>query len=373
MHARLMALGPMLTAAFSLVTLLPLSLSAQDAKVQDALHKADGYLVSLTAQGSFRGSVLVGINGKVVLDKGYGFADEEWNAPNSPETKFRIFSLTKQFSGACILLLQERNLLNVQDPVSKYIGDLPVAWRPITVHQLLTHTSGIPNYPEVSQRAKELERIGATPREMLALVAAKPLEFKPGTQLHYSNTGYILLGMIIEQVSGQSYAQFLKKNIFEPLGMQSSGYDDQSIILKNRASGYSLQNGHVINAPLGDMSFPFAAGAIYSTVEDMYRWNEALTEPGRLLTSHSLQQMFAVYPETTAYGEQNYGYGVVITHRFGKLLYYHGGGWYGFSSIMQRYPTERVCIIVLSNLEKGTDAADHIAYDLFGQSLPPAK
>ena len=352
-----------------LILLWPFSAAAQDTAQQQALSKVDDYLSSLTKQGKFRGSALVGIDGKVVFAKGYGYADEEWNAPNSPQTKFRIFSLTKQFTGACILLLQERNLLRVQDTVSKYLNDLPGAWQSITIHQLLTHTSGIPNYPEVSPRAKELERLGATPHQMLDLVATRPLDFKPGTALHYSNTGYILLGMIIEKVSGKSYSDFLKKNIFERIGMESSGYDNQAVILKNRASGYAIRDGNIVNAPFGDMSFPFSAGGIYSTIEDMYRWSEALSQPGKLLTEQSLKQMFAVYPETTAFGGQNYGYGIVIAHRFGRLLYYHGGGWYGFSSIIQTYPKEHLCIIILSNLETNTDAADWIASDLFHEPL----
>jgi len=158
--------------------------------------------------------------------------------------------------------------------------------------------------------------------------------------------------------------------------MENSGYDNQSLILKNRASGYAVHDGRAVNAEFGDMSVPFAAGGIYSTVEDLYRWSEALATPGRLLSAQSLQRMFGIYPETTAFGGQNYGYGVVIAHRFDRLLYYHGGGWYGFSSVMQRYPKEHLSIIVLSNLEDGThpwDAADRIAADWFGEPLPAAK
>jgi D-alanyl-D-alanine carboxypeptidase len=356
-----------------LVLLCSCAAFAQNVKREHALKKSDAYLSNLTAKNLFRGSVLVGVDGKIIFEKGYGLADEEWNQPNTPVTEFRIFSMTKQFTGACILLLQERGLLSVQDTVSKYVDNLPDSWGSITIHQLLTHTSGIPNYVGVSQRAKELERLGVTPREIVDLVATMPLDFKPGTQLRYTNTGYILLGMIIEKVSGQTYAAFLKKNIFGPLGMEHSGYDNQSAILKKRASGYSNRDGHLVNADFGEMSFPFAAGGIYSTVEDLYRWNEALTQPGKLLSTHSLDQMFAIYPETTAYGGQNYGYGVVIAHRFRRLLYYHAGGWYGFSSIMQRYPKEHLCIVVLSNLEQGTDAADRIAADLFDQPLETAK
>jgi CubicO group peptidase (beta-lactamase class C family) len=352
-----------------------LSAIAQGKETEGVLRDADSYIASQAAKDSFRGTILVGINGKIAFEKGYGFANEEWSIPNSPSTVYRIFSMTKQFTGACILLLEERGLLKVQDPVSKYISDLPESWKTITIHELLTHTSGIPNYPDMNPRAKELERLGATPREMLAIAATKPLEFKPGTNLNYSNTGYILLGMVIEKISGQTYAEFLKKNIFDHLGMLNSGYDNQSLILKNRASGYSTRDGRVINADFGDMRFPFAAGGIYSTVEDIFRWNEALTKPGSLLTAQSLDQMFAIYPETTAYGGQNYGYGVVIAHKFGKLLYYHAGGWYGFGSMLERYPNERICIVVLANTDHTSPGgiADHIAAALFGQPPPVAK
>jgi D-alanyl-D-alanine carboxypeptidase len=367
-------LGYRICISLAFATLCVLSGIAQDVNTNAALKSADDYIASQVANGSFRGAVLVGMNGKIAFEKGYGLANEEWGIPNGPSTEYRIFSMTKQFTGACILLLEERGLLGVQDPVSKYVSDLPDSWQPITIHQLLTHTSGIPNYPDMTPRAKELARVGATPREILAIAATKPLEFNPGTKLNYTNTGYILLGMIIEKVSGQSYADFLRKNIFAPLSMEHSGYDDQSLILKNRASGYSVRDGHTVNADFGDMSWPFSAGGIYSTVEDIFRWNEALTLAGRLLTAHSLKQMYAVYPETTAYG-QNYGYGVVIAHRFGKLLYYHGGGWNGFESVVQRYPAEHVCIVVLSNTQNATpwDIGDHIASALFGQPPPAPK
>lgn len=336
------------------------------------LHRIDSYLALQTAQGAFRGSVLVGVNGHIAFEKGYGLANEEWSVANTPTTKFRIASLTKQFTGACILLLQERGLLSVHDPISKYVSDLPDAWKLITLHQLLTHTSGIANFTERPQAESAVNRIGITPRQTLGIVASEPLEFAPGTKLHYSNTGYILLGMVIEKVSGISYADFLQKNIFTPLGMENSGYDTAEKILSQRASGYKRdEKGHITNADFIDMNGPFAAGGIYSNVEDMYRWNEALTKPSMLLSADSLRQMFAVYPETTAYGGQNYGYGVVLTHRFGKLLYYHGGVD-GFASAIQRYPTDRVCIVILENLDPATpwDVADHVASELFHQPLP---
>jgi D-alanyl-D-alanine carboxypeptidase len=345
----------------------------QDAKTQAALKQADTYISSQTEQGLFRGSVLVGIEGKIVFEKGYGFADEEWNARNTPTTKFRIASLTKQFTAACILLLQERHLIDVKDPISKYVSDLPESWREITLHQLLTHTSGIPNYAEMPRVDRVLNRTGATPRDLIEVAATKPLEFKPGTQLHYTNTGYVLLGLVIEKVSGLSYGDFFQKNIFMPLGMKSSGYDVQSAILPERASGYMREKGQVVNADFIDMSIPNAAGSIYSTVEDLYRWNEALAN-GKLLSDTSTHEMFASYPETLLQG-QHYGYGVVIAERFGRLLYYHGGGVKGFETVIQRYPKQHVCIVVLENLDptRPWDIGDRIASELFSTPMPHGK
>jgi CubicO group peptidase (beta-lactamase class C family) len=335
------------------------------------VEQEDVYISAEAAHHFFRGAVLVGINGRIVFEKAYGMGDEEWGAHNSLNTKFRIASLSKQFTAACILLLQERGRLNVHDPISRYLSDLPAAWQAITIHQLLTHTSGIHDYTSSPEMPK-LNRTGATPQQMIALVADKPLDFKPGTNWGYTNTGYILLGMIIEKVSGQPYANFLQSNIFEPLGMGHSGYDRARDITKERASGYQIIDGHVVNADFIDMSIPFSAGGIYSTIEDIYLWNEALTEDGKLLSAQSLKQMFTEYPEATHEG-QHYGYGVVISRlKFGKLLYYHGGGVEGFSSSIQCYPQERVCIVVLSNLDtyKPWDLGDHIASALFNQPLP---
>ena len=333
----------------------------------------DAYITEQAVTHHFRGAVLVGIDGRVVFEKAYGLADEEWDVPNTPKTKFRIASLTKQFTAACILLLQERGLLHVQDLALKYLPDMPAGWKAVTIHQLLTHTAGIPNGDHSSEQSAEMgDRIAATPEELIAGDASKPLDFRPGTKWNYSNGGYVLLGMLIEKLSGQSYADFLKSNIFDPLGMTDSGYDRASEILKARASGYDISNGRLTNADFIDMSVPFSAGGIYSTVEDMFRWNESLSHPGKLLTADSLKQMFTEYPEATHEG-QHYGYGVVISRqKYGRLLYYHGGGVNGFSSVIQRYPDERLCIVVLSNLEtyKPWQLGDHIAAGLFHLPVP---
>ena len=359
---------------FALLIFITISFTRQQFVQISQIQQVDAYLKEEAASHAFRGAVLVGKDGQIAFERGYGFADEEWNANNTPTTKFRIGSLTKQFTAACILVLQERGKVRVTDLVSKYLPDIPDGWKVITLHELLTHTSGLPDYTNSPEFGK-LSRTGATPQQLFALVEKQSLEFKPGTQLSYSNTGYLLLGMVIEKISGQSYAQFLKEAIFEPLRMDNSGYDRTTDVLKERASGYDIKDGRIQNAEFLDMSIPYAAGGIYSTVGDLFLWNDALSHSGKLLSADSLRQMFSIYPETTSHDGQNYGYGVVITHRFGKLLYYHGGGLNGFATSLQRYPQENVCIIVLSNLEsqKSWDIGDHIASILFELPLPSSK
>jgi CubicO group peptidase (beta-lactamase class C family) len=191
-------------------TLLALALQVygQTGRMKQVVQNLDTAMEWEVANHSFRGTVLVGIRGETAFEKAHGLANEEWGIRNTLSTKFLIASLTKQFTAACILLLQERGRLSVHDPISMHLPDLPEAWRPLTIHQLLTRTSGIPNYPGDPQ-IKQLNRTGATPREMIGLVARKPLEFEPGTKFAYTNTGYILLGMIIENVPGLSYSDFL--------------------------------------------------------------------------------------------------------------------------------------------------------------------
>src|SRR5579864_1106307 len=355
-----------------IVSVTGLCSQAQTIDAKLVFAREDRYIAEEAVEHHFRGAVLAGMDGKIIFEKAYGPADEEWDVPNSLKSKFRIASLTKQFTATCVLLLQERGLLHVQDLVSKYLPDMPEAWKGVTIHQLLTHTSGVPNPDYGSKQSKNTDRIGATPGELVTLVAGQPLDFRPGTRWSYSNTGYMLLGMLIEKLSGQPYADFLKTNIFDPLSMTDSGYDRASKILKDRASGYNLENGRLTNADFIDMSVPFSAGGIYSTVEDLCRWNEALDHPGKLLSADSLRQMFTEYPEATHEG-QHYGYGIVISRqKFGRLLYYHGGGVNGFSSVIQRYPKERLCLVVLSNLEsyKPWELADHIAAGIFHLPMP---
>jgi CubicO group peptidase (beta-lactamase class C family) len=186
----------------------------------------------------FMGSVLIARDKTVVLDKGYGFANLEWEIPNSPTTKFRLGSLTKQFTAACILLLEESGKLKVDDLVKKYMPDAPAAWDKVTIFNLLTHTSGIPSFTEFPDYAST-EATASTPEKLVLRFRDKPLEFQPGEKMSYSNSGYVLLGYLIEKISGQTYSEFVQENIFKPMGMQDSGYDSNSAIIVHRASGYT--------------------------------------------------------------------------------------------------------------------------------------
>jgi CubicO group peptidase (beta-lactamase class C family) len=192
---------------------------------------------SYAANRQFMGSVLVAKGTQVLLNKGYGSANLEWDVPNSPATKFRLGSITKQFTAASILLLQERGKLNVQDPVKKYMADAPAAWDKITIYHLLTHTSGIPNFTSFPEYAK-WEPFATTAAEEVARFRDKPLDFAPGEKWSYSNSGYVLLGYLIEKITGGSYEKFVRENIFNPLGMRDSGYDSNSAVIARRAAGY---------------------------------------------------------------------------------------------------------------------------------------
>jgi CubicO group peptidase (beta-lactamase class C family) len=217
------------------------------------------------------GSILVERNDQILLDKGYGYANLEWQVPNSPDTKFRLGSITKQFTAACILLLEERGKLKTNDLVKNYLPDAPAAWDHITIYNLLTDTSGIPNFTEFPDYHASVAT-PTTPEQLVARFRDKPLDFQPGENWRYSNSNYVLLGYLIEKITGQRYQDFVEKNIFKPLGMQNSGYDSNTAIIPHRAGGYSPGSNGPVNAGYVDMSIPFSAGALYSTTHDLLRW-----------------------------------------------------------------------------------------------------
>jgi CubicO group peptidase (beta-lactamase class C family) len=334
----------------------PLAAVAQAADSPGLRAHLDAAARAFSAGHAFMGTVLVDADGHRLLDKGYGFANVEARVASAPDIKYRIGSLTKQFTAAAILLLQQDGKLSVSDPVSRNLPDAPAAWKNIALAQLLGHTSGIPDlthdpdFPAWTQ----------TPRtwpEVLARFRDRPLDFAPGARFEYSSSNYELLGRVIETVSGKSYGDFLRERIFDPLGMRDSGLDRDGLVLRRRAQGYVAQRGGGLEkAEYGSLSAPWSAGAIYSTSEDLLRWDQGLFG-GRLLSAASLQQM-------TTPGLGAYGMGVFVVTIDGLKIVEHGGAIEGFHSFLIFAPQRRLTVVVLSNAYWQKPVPDRLANGL---------
>lgn len=310
------------------------------------------------AATEFTGTVLVAQRGAVLLDRGYGLANREWDIANTPDTHFRIGSITKQFTAVAILLLEERGRLKLSDPVSAHLPDAPAAWSGITLRHLLTHTSGIPNVT----RDPEFflwKNSPATAQLMVDRFRDQPLDFPPGERYVYSNSNYLVLGLLIEKITGDRYGDFLRANVLDPLGLKESGLDANMTILPRRATGYVHRNGQIFNAPYGDMSVPHAAGAMYSTTHDLRRWAEAVYG-GKLLSPASRVKFLTVE-------KGGYALGVQVHTVQGHKVIEHGGTIAGFSSSLVHYPDDGVTVVVLSNLN--TPVTRDLAHELGALSI----
>jgi CubicO group peptidase (beta-lactamase class C family) len=326
---------------------------------QDIPAKLDAYMAGLTAEKRFNGSVLVGRDGRVLLSKGYGMANFEHDVPNTPQTKFRLGSITKQFTAAAVMQLAEKGKLKVEDGICKFVDPCPEAWKPVTLHHLLSHTGGVPSYTSMPSYRLSMSRF-LTLDALIGMFRDKPLDFAPGEKWVYSNSGYVLLGLVIERTSDLTYEQYLERNIFGPLKMANSGYDRDQTLLKHRAGGYVRgTDGSVKNAPYLDMSQPYAAGALYSTVEDLHAWDRALYTD-QVVSKASRDRMFTVV-------KNNYGYGWMMDRNAGSARVHHGGGINGFITEIARYPDEKLAVIVLSNVQGS--AAGKTANDLASIAL----
>ncbi|WP_020534560.1 serine hydrolase [Lewinella cohaerens] len=327
---------------------LPLAIaSCEETKVK----KIHDLIQACSDYGQFNGSVLVAENGEIIYKNGFGQANMEWNIPNKPDTKHRLASITKQFTAMAIVQLVAENKLELNQPITTYLPDYPKATGDsVTIHHLLTHTSGIPNYTSFPSY-REVMRAPHSAMELVSLFADLPLEFTPGEQFAYSNSGYVLLGVLIEKITGKPYEQVLQDKIFSPLEMNDTGYDQHRTILENRASGYNKIANTFESASYIDMSVAFAAGALYSTVEDLYRWDQALyTE--KLLPKEYMDLLFDTH--IAAWG-QHYGYGWEIGKlRIGNTQEYtqtisHGGNINGFNTQITRIPASQSLILLFNN------------------------
>ncbi len=304
----------------------------------------DAYLRAAVAHDQFSGTVLVARDGVPTFVRGYGMANYELAVPNGPDTVFRIASLTKQFTAAAILHLQERGRLNIDDSICTYLDNCPATWRPIIIRQLLTHTSGIPNFSSLPDWDERLSVLHYTPPQFVALFRDLPLEFEPGSGFRYSNSGYFLLGLIIERASGQAYASYLQEHFFGPLGMTHTGHYDDRRLIPGLANGYDWAANGFVNAEYITNVTPSGNGGLYSTVGDLLRWDQALYS-NRLLSEQSLQAMFTPV-------RNNYGFGWIMQERFGRPLQGHSGSVAGFSTFLLRIPSERLTVVVLSNSDR---------------------
>jgi CubicO group peptidase (beta-lactamase class C family) len=319
--------------------------------------KADAYLAPYVEAKDFSGAVLLAKDGKILLRKGYGLASQELGAPNGPETRFQIASVSKTFTAAAVALLEKQGLLRLDDPLSKYIPDFPRGGE-IRIAHLLGHSSGIPDvYSLPEYEEMRTRRVSAA--DLIALLKTKPLDFAPGTASAYSNSGYALLAYIVDKVSGRSYQDFLRERIFAPLHLGHTGPWERQPILPGRAAGYEpwLAPAGLINAPYYDESILLGGGDLYSTVDDLYTWCRAIRE----------DRLFHLDPE------RPYGWG--LRKRFGRASVEQDGNDPGFVAHLAVYPKDGVCVVVLGNIRTG--AIDKIKVDLAGllfgeEAKPPA-
>lgn len=318
-------------------------------------------------------AVWVSQKGKIIYQKAFGMANLEQEVPLRTDHVFRIGSISKQFTGAAILKLAEAGKLAVQDEITRFLPDYPTHGKKITIEHLLTHTSGIKSYTDMAEWDEQLHRKDFTPLELIAFFKDQPMDFSPDDEYRYNNSGYVLLGYIIEKASGKTYGEYIEHEFFKPLGMKNSYYGHTAPIIKNRAAGYSRDEttGKFQNAAFLSMTQPYAAGSLLSTVEDLTLWTRAL-HSGKVVTPASFQKAITPYllPNGT---NTHYGYGLQMGNLLGSPVVEHGGGIHGFLSDLVYLPKEDVCVAILTNCdcEPPSELTPKIAALAIGKSYQP--
>jgi CubicO group peptidase (beta-lactamase class C family) len=374
MNLRFPGVRPALAAGALLLSLNPPARAAAPVSTSDLAAYADKALAAIYPADQPGATAIVTKDGKVVLRKAYGMANLELGVPNSPEMVFELGSVTKQFTAASILLLQERGKLRVEDEITKYLPDFPPHGQVITIEHLLTHTSGIPSYTGLPEWFAKI-RQDLKPADVIALFKDKPLEFNPGERWAYDNSGFFLLGAIIEKVSGESYERFVEEEIFQKLGMTHSRYGHPDELIPRRASGYSKDEKGFHNADYISMTSPYAAGALMSTVDDLAIWDRALSGE-TLLRKASLDRMFTA-AKLKSGSAVHYGYGMGVFDFAGRHVQLHGGEIPGFTTAVARVPGERLFVAILSNNDASDPPPDTVALRIvakaFGQPFEDVK
>ena len=331
----------------------------------DSLAKA--FIAAREAPGV---SVVVVRGRDTLVSQGYGLIDLENSVAATPHSVYRIGSITKQFTSAAVMQQVEAGKVRLDDSIGAYLPSLPARWRPATVRQLLNHTSGIPSYTDLGPRWMKHMGEPMSPDSLVGWTANDSLNFAPGTGWRYDNTGYVVLGMLVEKVSGKSYAQYLKERLFTPLGLNETMYCSNAPIIPHRAQGYGKDSSGWRNATFIDMSQPFSAGALCSSALDLARWNQALGS-GRVVGAASYQLMTT--PSGTAM-PRHYGFGLVSDTLAGHRIIQHGGGIPGFSTANAWFPDDSLSVTVLPNGEAARPdrLLSNIARAVFGVSLQQA-
>jgi CubicO group peptidase (beta-lactamase class C family) len=336
-------------------TLAPTYLVATPTPDRQFARQAETLLLSLVEAQAFSGVVLVARNNQVLFQQTYGQADSEYSIGNTITTRFRLASLTKQFTAAAILLLAQEGQLQLSDAVCRYYQPCPPSWQPLTIRQLLNHTAGLPNYTDFADFSAT-EAAVASREDLIARFRDLPLNFVPDTAVSYSNANYVVLSAIIEAVSGQPYERFLTERILQPVQLSNTGYDNESGRSQQRATGYIAPN---LRAPEHHMSTLDGAGALYSTAEDLLRWQTALYH-GNLVREPFLREMLTP-------GLGGFGYGVKVWNMNDRQVIGHPGLVTGFNAFMAYVPNEDVHVIVLSNYQYA--ATDQIGFRLIQMLL----
>jgi CubicO group peptidase (beta-lactamase class C family) len=316
---------------------------------ENKIIRIDEFFSEQAAEQAFSGAVLIVQGDEVLLSSGYGIADIENGVPNTIHTAFHIGSVTKQFTAMAVLILHAQGKIDFEEEVCTYISDCPIEWKEITIHHLLTHTSGLKDSWAFYSK-KNIPDVSYNLPEIVSWFKDEPLDFFPGDHFAYSSTGYLLLGHIIEEVSRQSYEGFLRQHIFEPLGMMHTGFAND---VTNLAVGYNYKRfeAEYINPTLGS-----SAGGLCSTVEDLYLWERSFFNE-KILPRKITDKLFSKYIDVPSlafvppYKRVGYGYGWFVGERYGRTVVGHGGTYNGFRALIERYVNDEISIIILSNLE----------------------
>ncbi|HYD91132.1 MAG TPA: serine hydrolase domain-containing protein, partial [Flavobacterium sp.] len=353
---------------FCLILFFLASACAQNKQDRQLLKKIDDLVQAKYPSLAPGCAVLVAKGGQVIYKKAFGAANLELNTPMKPEMVFRIGSITKQYTAIAILQLMEQGKLSLQDSLQQFIKDFPYKGHTITIEHLLTHTSGIIGYDALDAKIPFILRMDLPPAQIIDTLKKQPLQFTPGSRYNYSNSNYYLLGYIIEIISGKTYKEYLQQNIFTPLELSNTYYDDPNLIIPNRVSGYINDNGNYRNAGYLSMSLVYAAGALASNVEDLFKWHQALYAY-KLVKKETVEKAFTPY-KLTGGQLSEYGYGWFIKNIKGNKYIAHGGAIDGFRAMELYIPAHDIFIATLINSENdaSTDLAIEISDLILGKT-----